>query len=229
MESAWQRAVGALAATPTGEIVLYDGQQLSAYSISKKKGTHVMVAHIRPGWFTMKCESGTYGPFDSAKTTLLDVAFDHKFGNDPRYERVEGKKAGTRSYRKKGTTGRGTTINVNMYSPDTLYVGLRPGTPKRTAPSSSAGTAKKTHLEPQLPALSREDAEDVANLLHDDGLPSDIDDVFGPPPPLAPSSDDDDDELKQFLSLAEDAGQSRDADGLLEFDRLVAACVENPV
>ena len=68
----------------------------------------------------------------------------------------------------------------------------------------------------------------MANLLHDDGLPSDIDDVFGPPPPLAPSSDDDDDELKQFLSLAEDAGQSRDADGLLEFDRLVAACVENP-
>ena len=79
-----------------------------------------------------------------------------------------------------------------------------------------------------LGALCCPGAEDVASLLHDDGLPSDIDDVFGPPPSLA-SKDDvpEDDVLDRFLDLAENAGQSRDTDGLLELDRLVAACMES--
>ena len=185
---AWGRAMAALAATPTGGIVLYDGQPISAYSLGKKKGTHVMVAVGMPGWFSMKCVTGTYGPFNGAKTTLLDEAFDAKYGSNPEYERVEGKRA--RNYRKKGTSGRGTTINVNSYLPVSLFAAERPGTPKRSAPSSDGGAAKKTHLasSAEQPKSDVSDADVAAFDVGVGELPSNLDDVFGPPTDAAETS-----------------------------------------
>lgn len=200
----WGRAMAALAATRAGGIVTYDGGAISAYSLAKKfvprsaavvssgsaadaklELSYKMVAGSMPGWFSMKCGTETYGPFDGAKTTLLDEAFDVKH-ESMGYEKLEGKKAGTRMYRKKGTSGRGTTINVNAYRPHSLYAPERPGTPKRPAPSSSAsGAAKKTRLEAMcqkdaddLATLSRFDASDMASASTD----ASVDGALGPPP-----------------------------------------------
>lgn len=159
---AWTRAMAALADTPPGGIVLYDDESISAYSSgTKPQKPYEMVADDMPGWFSMKCGTATYGPFDGTKITLLDVAFDVKHESDPTYERMPGMRAGTRMYRKKGTSARGTTINSRMYRPHALYAPERPGTPKRPAPSSSAsGAAKKTRLE----AMCQKDADDLATL-----------------------------------------------------------------
>ena len=219
---AWGRAMAALAATPSGATVLYDGKSISAYSISKKKGTHVMGAVGMPGWFSMKCGTGTYGPFDGTKTTLLDEAFDAKYGSNPEYERVEGKKAGTRNYRKKGTSGRGTTINVNAYRPHSLYAPERHGTPKRPAPSSDGGAAKKNHLassaEQTKTYISDADVaafELPANL--DDAFgPPPADDAFGPPPADDSSTPSADDALARLLEGEE-----------AYFDELIAAFDDN--
>ena len=210
---AWGRAMAARAATPPGAIVLYDGRPISAYSLGKKKGTHVMVAAGTPGWFSMKCETGAYGPFDGTKTTLLDEAFDAKYGSNPEYERVEGKKR-ARNYRKKGTSGRGTTINVNSYLPVSLFAAERPGTPKRSAPSGNGGASKKTHLasSAEQPKPDISDADVAA--FDDDSvseLPSNLDDVFGPAPTDATDPPPPADPLERLF-----------ASMLADFDQLIA-------
>lgn len=228
---AWGRALAALAATPSGATVLYDGKTISAYSLAKKfvprsaavvssgsaadaklELSYKMVAGSMPGWFSMKCGTETYGPFDGTKTTLLDEAFDVKH-ESMGYEKLEGKKAGTRNYRKKGTSGKGTTINVNQYRPHSLYAPERPGTPKRPAPSSDGGAAKKIHL-----ASSAEQSKtyisdaDVAAFE----LPANLDDAFGPPPADDSSTPSADDALARLLEGEE-----------AYFDELIAAFDDN--
>lgn len=210
----WTQAMEVLADTPPGGMVLYDDESISAYSSGTKPALpYKMVAGGMPGWFSMKCGTATYGPFDGTKTTLLDVAFDVKYGSDPEYERVEGKKAGTRNYRKKGTSGRGTTINVNAYRPRSLYVPELSCAPKRPAPSSDGGAAKKNHLASSAEQTKTYISDaDVAAFE----LPANLDDAFGPPPADDSSTPSADDALARLLEGEE-----------AYFDELIAAFDDN--
>jgi hypothetical protein len=67
-----------------------------------------------------------------------------------------------------------------MYLPVSLFAAERPGTPKRSAPSSDSGAAKKTHL-----ASSVEQPKSDVSVGE---LPSNLDDVFGPPTDAAETS-----------------------------------------
>jgi hypothetical protein len=228
--------MAALADTLPGGIVLYDDESgakpasISAYSSgTKPKKPYEMVADDMPGWFSMKCGTATYGPFDGTKITLLDVAFDVKHESDPVYERVEGKNAGTRMYRKKGTSARGTTINSDMYRPRSLYAPERPGTPKRPAPSSSAsGAAKKTRLE----AMCQKDADDLATLprveasdMASASADASVDGALGPPPTATSAETGDaiaDVDFEELMRNQADWDDLGDLGDLAELDELLS-------